>query len=99
MTHDDFVLRCCTHLGKTQREIEEEYYFVDLPELLMLKNQSRARELLEGLDVVSYPHILDDKAREAIFKRITSVLPKPPAEPPKTAEEQYQAHLAKMRGR
>ncbi len=99
MTCDDFVLRCCTHLGKTQREIEEDYYFVDLPELLLLKNQARARELLEGLDVVSYPHIIDDKARETIFKRITSALPRLPVTPPQSAQEQYQALKVRMKGR
>ncbi|GGH17340.1 hypothetical protein GCM10008013_12610 [Paenibacillus segetis] len=71
---------------------------MDLPELLMLKNQSRARELLENLDVVSYPHIIDDKAREGIIKRITNSLPKPAETPPQSAEEQYQAHLARMKG-
>lgn len=98
MTQDDFVLRCCIHLDKTQREIEEDYYFVDLPELLLLKNQARARELLEGLDVVSYPHITEEKSRTAIIKRLTSALPKPPSEPQLSAEEQYQAHLMRMKG-
>ncbi|MUG45528.1 hypothetical protein [Paenibacillus woosongensis] len=86
-------------LGKTQHEIENEYYFVDLPELLMLKDQNRASELLENIDVVSFPHISDKKAREAIVKRYANILPKPPAETPKSAEEQYQAQLARMKGR
>ncbi|MDL1163633.1 hypothetical protein P0100_21710 [Yersinia pestis] len=51
------------------------------------------------IDIVSFPHMLDKKAREKIMKRITDMLPKLPAEPPKSAEEQYQAQLARMRGR
>ncbi|MPY20042.1 hypothetical protein [Paenibacillus glucanolyticus] len=67
--------------------------------MLMLKDQVRAAELLQEIDIVSYPHIMDKQARETILKRLTSALPKLPAEPPKSAEEQYQAQLARMRGR
>lgn len=93
------MLKCCAVLGKTQFEIENGYYFVDLPQLLLLKDQVRAAEMLEEIDIVSFPHLLDKKSREAILKRIVNVLPKPPEELPKTAEEQYQAQLARMRGR
>lgn len=86
-------------LGKTQREVENEYFFIDLPELLMIKDQVRATEMLQEIDVVSFPHITDEKARDAIFKRITSALPKPSKEQPKSAEEQYKAQLARMMGR
>lgn len=86
-------------LGKTQHEIENEYYFVDLPKMLVMKDEVWAKELLLQIDIVSYPHMMDKKARENIIKRINSMLPKPPAEPPKSAEEQYQARLARMRGR
>lgn len=86
-------------LGKTQHEVETEYYFVDLPELLMLKDQIRASELLENIDVVSFPHILDENARKSILTRFTSVLPKPPAEQPKSAQEQYEALKQRMKGR
>ncbi|MGG3278791.1 hypothetical protein [Paenibacillus solani] len=47
---------------------------------------------------MSFPHLMDKKARETIITRITSKLPKPPAEPPKSAEEQYQALLARKGG-
>ncbi|MNP24403.1 hypothetical protein D3C76_1171620 [compost metagenome] len=86
-------------LGKTQHEVENEYNFVDLPELLMLKDQIRASELLENIDIATFPHLTEKKDREAIIKRITSPLPKPPVEPPKSAEDQYQAQLARMKGR
>lgn len=85
-------------LGKTQHEVESEYFFVDLPELLMLKDQIRASELLENIDVAAFPHT-DKKGRETIVKRFTSVLPKPPEEAPKSAEEQYQALKMRMKGR
>ncbi|MGG1879365.1 hypothetical protein ABDI30_17575 [Paenibacillus cisolokensis] len=85
-------------LGKTQYEVENEYYFVDLPRMLMAHDQVRAEKLLMQIDVESFPHLMDKKAREAIIKRITSVLPKPPPEPPKSAEEQYQALLARKKG-
>ncbi|MBP1892983.1 hypothetical protein [Paenibacillus lactis] len=91
-------MRCCAVLGKTQYEVENEYYFVDLPKMLIMKDQTRAEELLMQIDIVSYPHLVDKKARETIVKRITSMLPKPPAESPKSAEEQYQAQLARMKG-
>lgn len=65
----------------------------------MLKDQIRASELLDNIDVAAFPHISDKKAREAIIKRFTTVLPKPAEEPPKSAEEQYQAQLARMKGR
>lgn len=67
--------------------------------MLVMKDEVWAKELLLQIDIVSYPHMMDKKARENIIKRINSMLPKPPAEPPKTAEEQYQARLARMRGR
>nr|WP_247681768.1 hypothetical protein [Paenibacillus sp. Marseille-P2973] len=67
--------------------------------MLMLKDQIRASELLENIDIATFPHLTEKKDREAIIKRITSPLPKPPAEPPKSAEDQYQAQLARMRGR
>ncbi|MNI86701.1 hypothetical protein D3C73_1438160 [compost metagenome] len=86
-------------LGKTQHEVENEYYFVDLPELLMLKDQIRASELLEQIDIVSFPHNSDKEARTAIVNRYIAVLPKPPAEPPKPASEQYEALKQRMKGR
>ncbi|WP_243895802.1 hypothetical protein [Paenibacillus sp. F411] len=65
----------------------------------MIQDEVWAKELLMQIDIVSYPHTMDKKARESIIKRITNMLPKPPAEPPKSAEEQYQAQLARMKGR
>ncbi|QWU18254.1 hypothetical protein KP014_09705 [Paenibacillus sophorae] len=85
-------------LGKTQFEVENEYCLIDLPQLLLIKDQIHAAELLEQIDVESFPHIMDKKAREAILKRITRNLPKPPKAPSKSAEEQYQAQLARMKG-
>lgn len=67
--------------------------------MLMLHDQVRAEQLLMQIDIVSFPHLMDKEARENIIKRISNMLPKPPAEPPKSAEEQYQARLARMRGR
>lgn len=67
--------------------------------MLLLKDQVRAKELLMQIDIVSFPHMMDKKEREAIIKRITSKLPKTPSEPQQSAEEQYQAQLARMRGR
>ncbi|MGW8822220.1 hypothetical protein ACWGNU_08855 [Paenibacillus lautus] len=72
---------------------------MDLPKMLVMKDEVWAKELLMQIDIVSFPHMLDKKAREKIMKRITDMLPKLPAEPPKSAEEQYQAQLARMRGR
>jgi hypothetical protein len=93
------VLRCCVVLGKTQHEIENEYYFIDLPELLMLKDQARASEMLERIDIVAFPHNPDKEARQSIIDRYTSVLPKPPAPPPMSAQEQYEALKLRMKGR
>ncbi|MFF2910012.1 hypothetical protein [Paenibacillus sp. NPDC057934] len=92
------MLRACIILGKTQREVENDYYQIDIPRLLQIKDQVRAGELLQYLDVISLPHIIDDKAREEVLSRITAALPKPPPEPVKSAEEQYQANLARMKG-
>lgn len=86
-------------LGKTQHEVENEYYFVDLPELLMLKDQIRASELLENIDVATFPHLSEQKDREAILKRISSVLPAPLAEPQKSAKDQYEELKLRLKGR
>jgi len=59
--------------------------------------EQRARELFELLDVSTFPHIADKKARDEIIERIKRRLPKPPPEPPKSAEEQYQALLMRMK--
>jgi hypothetical protein len=91
------VLRCCITLGKTQHEIENEYAWIDLPRLLELSGERRAKELIENIEVSSFPHYADQKVREGIMERLQSKLPKPPKEPPKSAEEQYQALLARMK--
>jgi len=91
------VLHCCAILGKTQYEIENEYAWIDLPELLRIRDEQRARELFELLDVSMFPHVADKRAREEIVERIKRRLPKPPSEPPKSAEEQYQALLMRMK--
>lgn len=85
-------------LGKTQYEVENEYYFVDLPELLMLMDQKHASVIIEQLNVASYPHITDKKVREDILKRYTYLLPKPMAQKVQSPEDQYQAQLARMKG-
>ena len=91
------MLQCCAILGKTQHEIENEYAWIDLPELLRIRDEQRARELFELLDVSMFPHAADKRAREEIIERIKRRLPKPPPEPPKSAEEQYQALLMRMK--
>ncbi|MDT3426065.1 putative Fe-S cluster-containing radical SAM superfamily protein [Paenibacillus forsythiae] len=78
--------------------MDNEYYLIDLPQLLLIKDQIHAAELLEQIDVSSFPHIAEKKAREEILKRLTRNLPKLPKSPPKSAEEQYLAQLARMRG-
>ncbi|WP_339816776.1 hypothetical protein MKZ15_15370 [Paenibacillus sp. FSL R7-0216] len=93
------MLRCCVVLSKTQYEIENEYYFIDLPELLMLKDQVRASEMLEQIDIVAFPHNSDKEARKAIVNRYVTVLPKPPTPKPKSAQEQYEALKLRMKGR
>jgi hypothetical protein len=91
------VLRCCAILGKTQREIENEYAWIDIPRLLEITNERRAMELLDNIEVSTFPHISDEKVRESILKRHRDKLPQPPNEPPKSAEEQYQALVARMK--
>jgi hypothetical protein len=85
-------------LDKSQYQIEHEYYFIDLPSLIRVKNERRAVHLLEQLQIASYPHISDKRDREKIMKSIADQLPKKAAPPPLTAEEQYQARLARMKG-
>lgn len=85
-------------LGKTQHEVENEYYFVDLPELLLLKDQEHASAIIEQLNVASYPHITDKDVREKMLKQYTRLLPKSATPKQMTAEEQYQAQLARMKG-
>jgi len=93
------VLRCCVILGKTQYEIENGYAWIDLPQLLELSGERRARELLDNIEVSVFPHLSDNKAREAILQRHRDRLPKPPPEPPKSAQEQYEALKMRMKGR
>lgn len=93
------MIECCILLDKTQYEIENEYAFIDLPALMMKKNQLRAKELLENIEVIAFPHLSESKDREAILKRLKERLPKPPPEPPKSADEQYEALKKRMMGR
>jgi hypothetical protein len=92
-------LRCCLVLEKTQYEIENEYAWIDLPNLLEMSGEQRAREMLENIEVATFPHMSDQKAREAILQQYRNRLPKPPATKPKSAQEQYEAHRARMMGR
>jgi hypothetical protein len=85
-------------LGKTQHEIENGYAWVDLPDLLKLSGEARARELLENIQVSTFPHMTDVKAREAIMSSIRDRLPKAPPTPLMSAEEQYQVQMLRMRG-
>jgi hypothetical protein len=66
--------------------------------LLLLKNQSRAKELLEQLEIVSFPHNTDKRSRQKLVERLYDQLPRQPEAPPKSAEEQYQAQVARMKG-
>jgi len=84
-------------LGKTPREIENEYAWIDLPEILRIRNEQLAKDWFELLDISIFPHLSDQKARERIWERHRSRLPKPPPEPQKSAEEQYQELLARMK--
>ncbi|QSF42656.1 hypothetical protein [Paenibacillus tianjinensis] len=85
-------------MGKTQHEVENEYYFVDLPELLLLEERRHATEMIEQLEAESYPHIMDKEVRTDILQRYVRRLPKAPVPKQLTAEEQYQAQLARMKG-
>ncbi|AIQ59681.1 hypothetical protein [Paenibacillus borealis] len=85
-------------LDKTQHQIENEYFFIDLPQLLLLKDQARASEVIAQLEIASYPHITDQKVRQEIINRYIKVLPKAPEKPRASAEDQYQAQLARMKG-
>ncbi|MDH6427275.1 hypothetical protein MKX34_17185 [Paenibacillus sp. FSL R5-0636] len=91
-------MRCCTVLDKTQWQIENEYFFVDLPQLLLLKDQAHASNVIEQLEIESYPHITDKKVREQIINRYIQALPKAPEKPKMSAEDQYQAQLVRMKG-
>lgn len=53
--------------------------------------------MIENIEVSMFPHIMDAKIREQIMKKHTDKLPKPPPEPMKSAEEQYQALVAQMK--
>ncbi|MFD2116337.1 hypothetical protein ACFSTH_08370 [Paenibacillus yanchengensis] len=85
-------------LGKTQNEIENGYAWIDLPRLIELQGERRAIELLENIEVATFPHITDSKIREAILKQHRDKLPKPPPETPKSAQEQYEALKLRMKG-
>jgi aspartyl/asparaginyl beta-hydroxylase (cupin superfamily) len=93
------VLRCCDILGKTQYEIENEYAWIDLPQLLELHSERKAGEMLKHIEVSSFPHMSDRKAREGILKQYRDQLPKPIQDKPKSAQEQYEALRARMMGR
>ncbi|GBG09514.1 hypothetical protein PAT3040_04164 [Paenibacillus agaridevorans] len=86
-------------MAKTQYEIEHEYAWIDLPELLELSGEQRARDMLESIEVSAFPHMSDSQTREAILQRHRDRLPKPPPTPPKSAQEQYEALRARMMGR
>ncbi|CAM3706038.1 hypothetical protein COLU111180_04085 [Cohnella lubricantis] len=89
-------MRCCIVLGKTQHEIESEYAWIDLPQLLHLTGERRARELIENIQVSSFPHYTEE-TRKDILKGLQAKMPKLAKEPPKSAEDQYQALLARMK--
>ncbi|MGP0583706.1 hypothetical protein [Paenibacillus timonensis] len=72
---------------------------MDLPELLLLKDQARASEMLEQIDIVAFPHISDKKARETIVNRYIAALPKPPVPAQRTAQEQYEELKLRLKGR
>jgi hypothetical protein len=88
-------MQCCIILDKTQHQVENEYYFIDLPEILKKKNENKAAGLLQDIQIISYPHIADEKARSDIFNSIKSQLPKVPEEV-KSADDQYEALKRKM---
>jgi len=53
-------------------------------------------EMLENIEVVSYPHMTEKSDREAVLKRLQDRISKEPPAPPKSAEEQYQALKLRM---
>jgi len=55
--------------------------------------------MLKNIEVSSFPHMSDAKAREAILQQYRDQLPKSPPEQPKTAQEQYEALKLRMKGR
>lgn len=91
------MLRAAVALGKSPQEIENEYAWIDLPELLRIRNEIKAQEWFDQLEASAFPHIADEKVRKAIWERHRSRLPKPPPALPKSAEEQYQELLARMK--
>jgi hypothetical protein len=46
---DDWLRDAAVILGKTQREIENEYYLVDLPDLIDAKNRIEAQQRLTSI--------------------------------------------------
>jgi hypothetical protein len=49
------------------------------------------------LQIISYPHITDEKARSDIFNSIKNQLPKSDPEEVKSADDQYEALKRKMK--
>lgn len=70
-----------------------------MPRVLEISGERRAREMLENIEVSSFPHITDKQVKEAIIKFYRDRLPKPPPEPPKSAQEQYKELKLRMMGR
>lgn len=56
-----------------------------------------AAAMLEQLEALAFPHISDEKVRKAIVGRYQSGMAQGSPEPPKSAEEQYQALLLQMK--
>jgi hypothetical protein len=87
-------------LGKTQYEIENEYAFIDLPKLLVKKNERRALEMLEDIQVATFPHLMEQRDRKAVLKRlqdqVETVVPSE-VHTVKPAEEQYQERLRRIK--
>lgn len=67
--------------------------------MLELSGERKAKDMLKNIEVSSFPHMSDAKAREAILQQYRDQLPKPPPEQPKTAQEQYKALKLRMKGR
>ncbi|MGG3929531.1 hypothetical protein ABEV09_04070 [Schinkia azotoformans] len=92
LTTDEFIQQCAIILDKTIKQIEEEYYWIDLPSLIELKNQEKAKEILENIQVSTFPHISDESTRKQILEQYKKQLPKVDSKQEyKSAQDQYEA--------
>lgn len=89
-------MECSIILDKTQLQIENEYYWIDLPDLITKKNEHKAASLLNDIEVATFPHITDEKVRKSIWDKYQKRLPQGEPEKPLSAEAQYERLKRRM---